>query len=554
MNQESQQAIVHALLDNGILTSPDLLNADDIEKESLLKLIKEHNLAGQSFLVLTKDIYSALKNNNIGEASKANLDVDWLEFDGSRVLFEKKQNIKPYNAFLDAMHPNLMVKNNLAIETNIPELKVLSTKDIKLSSGVVVTKNYNEPSKKRGIKDYVSYYKHRYNFATHLLRGRAELQNILSINRLKGRQISEQVSLIGLVYDKIITRQGNAIITLEDATGHFKVFVSKEGPLKDILPYVTYDEVIGVSGHIKNNLLFAKTLLFPDIPFDHKGKTTDEEVYATFISDVHIGSKMFLEKDFLKFIDWLNGNEGTDVQRTLAKKIKYLFVVGDVIDGVGVYPNQESELLIKDVYDQYAKTKELLSLIREDIQIIMCPGNHDAVRIAEPQPNVNEFSEVLLGMKNLTLVSNPAIVNIHANQNNPGVDVLMYHGYSYDYYAASVEPIRTGGAYDRVDLIMKYLLQKRHLAPAHTSTLYLPCASEDPLLIEKIPDIFVSGHVHKSNVANYNGVLLIGSSCWQAKTSFQEKLGHNPDPGKVSIVNLKTREVTFMNFCEGEKK
>ena len=552
MNKEQQQVIVNALLDNGILASPDILSSENVEKESLLKLIKQHNLTNQSFLILTNDLYCILAKNNGG--AKANLDVDWLEFDGSRVLFEKKQNVKPYNAFLDAMYPNMMIKSDVSIETSAPALKIPDTNDIKPLSRIIIAKNYNEPSKKRGIKDYVSYYKHRYNFATHILRGRAELQNILSINRLKSRQISEQVSLIGLVYDKIVTRQGNVIITLEDATGHFKVFIGKDGPLKDILPYVTYDEVIGVSGYIKNNLLFAKTLLFPDVPFDHKGNVADEEVYAAFISDVHIGSKMFLEEDFLRFVDWLNGKEGTDAQKAAAKKIKYLFVVGDVVDGVGVYPNQESELLIKDVYEQYNKTKELFSLIRDDIQIIMCPGNHDSVRIAEPQPSVNEFSKILLEMKNLTLVSNPATITIHANGNNNGVDVLMYHGYSYDYYAATIEPIRTNGAYDRVDLIMKYLLQKRHLAPSHTSTLYLPCVSEDPLLIDKIPDIFVSGHVHKSNVANYNGVLLIGCSCWQAKTSFQEKLGHNPDPGRVPIVNLKTREVTFMNFCNGERK
>ena len=127
----------------------------------------------------------------------------------------------------------------------------------------------------------------------------------------------------------------------------------------------------------------------------------------------------------------------------------------------------------------------------------------------------------------------------------------MYHGFSYDYYAASIEPIRQSGAYDRVDLIMKYLLQKRHLAPAHTSTQYLPSTQEDSLLIEKVPDIFVSGHVHKSSVNAYNGVILVGCSCWQGKTNFQEKLGHNPDPGRVPIVNLKTRDVTILNFCDG---
>jgi len=41
---------------------------------------------------------------------------------------------------------------------------------------------------------------------------------------------------------------------------------------------------------------------------------------------------------------------------------------------------------------------------------------------------------------------------------------------------------------------------------------------------------------------------MISGSCWQAKTSFQEKLGHEPEPARVPLVNLKTREIKILKF------
>ena len=95
---------------------------------------------------------------------------------------------------------------------------------------------------------------------------------------------------------------------------------------------------------------------------------------------------------------------------------------------------------------------------------------------------------------------------------------------------------------------MKFLLQRRHLAPAHTSTLYIPDPEKDPLVLEKVPDFFIAGHIHKSNFATYRGVSMISGSCFQGKTPFQEKMGHEPDPGRVPIINLQTRAVKIMRF------
>ena len=70
---------------------------------------------------------------------------------------------------------------------------------------------------------------------------------------------------------------------------------------------------------------------------------------------------------------------GSEQQKDIAKKIKYIFIVGDLVDGCGIYPEQDKELLIKDVYQQYKECAELLKQIPKHIPLIICPGNHDAL-------------------------------------------------------------------------------------------------------------------------------------------------------------------------------
>ena len=312
---------------------------------------------------------------------------------------------------------------------------------------------------------------------------------------------------------------------------------------------IVLDEAVGISGVSGNNIIFTNSLLSPDIPMAKEIRKCEDEVYALFLSDVHVGSTNFLEHDFNKFLKWINQETGTDKQKHIASKVKYIFIVGDLVDGCGVYPGQEKELQIKDIKIQYRFCAELLSSIPVNIEIIVCPGNHDAMRLAEPQPPIYEdFAEPLYKLPNITVVSNPATVNIHASNSFPGFDVLLYHGHSFDFYFAEIESLRNNGGYDRADLLMKLLLQKRHLAPSYASTLYVPDIKSDFLVIDKVPDFFVSGHIHKAAAANYKGVTLISGSCWQSKTTYQEKIGHNPEPSRVPIVNLQTRQLKILKF------
>ncbi len=418
---------------------------------------------------------------------------------------------------------------------------------------VEVLKSYDDPLKKVEVDDFIEHYKVRYNKLRQILQNRSELTNAVSINRLFHKPERETVSLIGVVYNKEITRNGNIMLEVEDTTGSIKVLVnSNKQDLFKKASNIVLDEVIGVNGNMGTRIVFANDILFPDVPLNGNNlKKSPVEEYMAFISDVHVGSNLFLEEEFLRFIKWLNGEVGSTEQKKVARAVKYLVIAGDVVDGIGVYPGQDEELTIHDLKSQYDKFAEYIKLIRNDIKIIICPGNHDAIRLAEPQPAFDkELAKSLYELDNVVLVTNPSMVNIGKRDGFSGFNLLIYHGFSFDYYIDRVEEIRLNGGYDRGDLVMKFLLQKRHLAPTHTSTLFVVNPSQDGLIIDEIPDFFLSGHIHKLSVSKYGKTSMLCGSCWQAKTAFQEKVGHHPEPCRVPIINLKTRDIKVMKFCD----
>ncbi|MCD6546927.1 MAG: DNA-directed DNA polymerase II small subunit [Nanoarchaeota archaeon] len=410
---------------------------------------------------------------------------------------------------------------------------------------VKLRKIYNHTNKKIDINDWVAYYYDRFNKISNILKNRDELRSATTISRVKKINGRQQVALIGMIKDIRKTFTGTTIFELEDPTGFLKVIVKGDEAVKKVDELVL-DEVIGVIGTKSKDVVYADKIIFPDIP-ERPIKKAKEEVYAAFISDTHVGSNMFLAKEFSHFIKWLKGEIGTPQQREIAKKVRYLFVIGDLVDGIGVYPNQEKELSIHDIYRQYEEFSKYFVDIPEDINIIVIPGNHDALRLAEPQHVLfQDIAEPVYKINNVIMASNPAVINIHNIDDFPGFDVLLYHGMSFDNLVSNVPFLRKYG-YERADLIMEFLLKKRHLAPSHGSTLINPMA-QDFLVIDKPVDIFASGHIHYTKLGRYKNVLTIGTGCFQEKTPFQEKLGHNPTPGRVPIVNLKSFQARIMKF------
>lgn len=425
---------------------------------------------------------------------------------------------------------------NLSVNIEIKKEKYIELP--KEATNIKILSPNISSAKKINVEDFVGHFRNRYTEIKNILQDRAELQNLTSLDRINGQK--QNISVIALVYSKKVTKNKNILLEIEDLTGKGLALINHNKPeIYEKALDITLDEVVGLKCSGSREMLFVNEVVYPDAAIFEK-KKAEKEVYALFTSDLHVGSDKFLEENFLKFIDWTNGKLNHQEE---VKKIKYLFIVGDTVDGVGIFPGQEEFLKIQDMKEQYKKLAELLKGIRKDIQIILCPGQHDAVRVAEPQPIIGEdYASPLYQIDNLTLVTNPCYISLPE-----GFEVLMYHGASFHGVINSIESLRTSNAHDKPTRVVKELLKRRHLAPSHSSVIYIP-EEKDPLFIRRIPDIVTTGEVHKADVDSYNNILIISNSCWQSMTLYEEKVGNHPDPCKVPMLNLKTREIKILDF------
>ncbi len=462
---------------------------------------------------------------------------------------------------LSLLDPNGL-KDVMVIDREFLEkqhLKLADEKNEKKSDFHVVL-SYDKKPKKISVLDFVSYFNKRFDALSQFLRQRTEFSRTISINRIKSKQERESVSVIGLVFEKSVTKNNNIILTLEDPTGRINVFFrSDKKELYEQAKDVVLDELVGIEGFTSKDMIYANQIYLPDVPLVKELKKSPADESLMLLGDPHFGSKVFLKQEFEDFIEWINLRKGNDEQRSIASKIKYIVLAGDLVEGVGIYPGQEKDLAIMDIKEQYDEFTRYLKEIPSNIQIFICPGNHDVGRISEPQQPMNHsYAEELRKLPNVTLLSNPSVINIGGKPGFPGFDVLIYHGYSMIYYADNVDSIRSRGGQKRPDLIMKFLLQRRHLAPTHTSNLYIPDPEEDPLIIKSIPDLFITGHIHRVSATNFRNITMVSCSCWTAVTEDQEKRGLQPQPAKVPVINLMTRDVKIINFLKckegGEKE
>ena len=401
-----------------------------------------------------------------------------------------------------------------------------------------------DSNRKGSLEGFVDYFRSRYEKGSKVFRERKHLFDSLSVERVLEYSGKTDVKVIGLVDDIRKSKKGNLVLILEDPTGTIPVVIpSSERELVDIARTFVQDDIVcveGFTGSEKGGIVIAKGISLPDVPFAKSISQRDVPLAIAMISDIHVGSYEFMEKEFLRFLKWLNCEIGNSKQQELARKVKYLVIAGDLVDGVGIYPGQIEDLCIKDIYEQYRTLSGFLELIPDYIEVIISPGNHDATRQAEPQPAIfQDFAEGLYSDANIHMVGNPCYAAVH------DTSVLIYHGRSMDDIISKVP----GMSYSKPEAAMLNLLRKRQLVPIFGEKVPVSPGDVDSLFIDSVPDILHSGHVHTTGVLNYRGVTLINSGAFQSQTEFQKRLNMHPDPGKVPVFDISTRNTTIMKFA-----
>jgi DNA polymerase II small subunit len=381
--------------------------------------------------------------------------------------------------------------------------------------------------------DFVSYFRDRYSKIRELLSRRLNSRPIESLGRSTA---GREVSLICMVMDVRSTSRGNRVIELEDPTGMVTAIVQKDSEIYDQSAFVLPDEVLGVSGMSDGNgRLFVKSILWPDLP-NQTTPLEKGEGYALLLSDLHVGSKYFMEDAWQRFAAWIN--EEDEDPTGMASRVKYLVIAGDVVDGIGIYPGQEGDLAIKDIYEQYEAAAGYINRLRKGLSIIISPGNHDIVRQAEPQPALPESVQKFF-KGDVHFVGNPTWLALG------GTSVLVYHGRSIDDLVLRIP----GLSYAAPEKAMIEMLKRRHLSPVYGSRVSIAPEHEDHYVISHAPAILHCGHVHTVGIARYKGVAVINSGTWQSQTDFQKKMNIQPHPAVVPIVDLATMKVRKLLFA-----
>jgi len=411
----------------------------------------------------------------------------------------------------------------------ISELKILDDCTGKLTSN-------------GSLEEYASLFKDRFKRIEKILRQRMDVRAATPLAEALKSQPKTKLKVICMLTERRDSKN-NTLLSVEDLGGSATLMISQKAPeevKKKVLTLLPDTVFCAAVVKTRSNLLMAEDIILPEVGRKITEKA-QEPVYAVFTSDIHVGSTKFNKQAFRNFILWLRGKWGQPWMREIAGRVKYLLIAGDIVDGVGIYPDQQKELTIRDVAKQYNYAVKYLERVPDYIDIVLSPGNHDAARKSQPQPAIPEgYLTAIKGKKNIYSVGSPCYLSLH------GVEVLMYHGVSLN----DIVGVVPGMDSDHPERPMSLLMQCRHLAPMYGGKTMLSPENRDYLVIDRVPDIFHSGHIHILGYCKYRGVMVINSGGWQEQTEYMEKIGLNPTPGKVPVVNLQTMEIRVLDFMK----
>ncbi|MFX1280163.1 MAG: metallophosphoesterase [Promethearchaeota archaeon] len=580
-----KKTVIKKLVNSGINITPSLLDfvlelEDPLNKINLI--IKDTSFIPSFRSHLTEDILKKTSNEEIKKILKRKIvkaevgskedDIEMiLNLDSSRKKTLESTNSVPLKS--DRSPPISIETRNSEIFTllrqndnnELSKGDVVRNSKIELVEGAKssltftpIAKDYSskyeilkDPTGKLyttgEYKDFYDLTLDKFNRLRTLMRKRTEVHNADNINNILRLSSRVEVSLIGLVNEIRITKNGFYLITLEDLTGLINVIIRKDTENQDnvkIAERTLNDQMLYIEGTYnpgdkgKSGVIYGNYISKIDIPRDFEPNKSSDPLSIVLTSDTHIGSKEFEAKLWKRFIEFLNGKIGNKAQRDRAGRIKYLVINGDLIDGIGVYPAQENDLLISNIYEQFHKAAEFLTEIPDYIKIFYSSGNHEPVRNAIPRPAVpKKYSKELIDI-GVKCIGNPSIIKTH------DVNTLIFHGDSI----LDLNMLIPGMEHTKSAETMKEFLKCRHLAPVYGKKTQIAPTQKDWLIIDKIPDIFHTGHIHINDMDTYNNVILVNSGCFQSQTEFMNSLGIHPTPGIISIVDLDTLRGTQLDL------
>ena len=245
--------------------------------------------------------------------------------------------------------------NTLAAKPDVLE-RALKTEKSELPS--VITSEFLEslsqialPDEKISINQLSQVLNYRYGFLRNILAGKAELTNLVSINKVSEKL--KQFSVIGVVVSKA------NMLTVEDTTGQTDFLVDEESA-----KYIIEDEVIGIVCERRGETNHVKSIVYPDIPLKKEAIKSENLENCIFISDIHMDSPKFNENHYKTLLNWLEEQ----------KNLK-IFVIGGISKNQGDITRFLSDIPKPiQIYSEETISNSLISTKVENIQISITYG------------------------------------------------------------------------------------------------------------------------------------------------------------------------------------
>lgn len=179
-----------------------------------------------------------------------------------------------------------------------------------------------------GIVGYNRLFSNRFLKLKKIISNRPEAKMLKSVASVKATKSKYDMYVCGLISERSSERNVTKLL-IEDASGTLESVVFDKD-LQKTADQLLIDQFVMLKIKIgKNGGFITRDVIVPDIP-DHVLNRSKTEAFAVFLSDLHVGSKYFMKKEFDGFISWLSSPD------PIARKVRFVILGGDVVDGVGI--------------------------------------------------------------------------------------------------------------------------------------------------------------------------------------------------------------------------
>ncbi|MHA2238786.1 MAG: metallophosphoesterase [Candidatus Hodarchaeales archaeon] len=350
--------------------------------------------------------------------------------------------------------------------------------------------------------------------------------------------------LIGMVQDTGVLHTNRFVIFLEDPiTGKTtKCVIVQEPPSFPEYRNIIRDTVIGIIGVLPKNFIegeikafWGRDIIRPSFK-NHHFEPKDIYSRVLCISDIHYGSKNFAGNLFSKLIEYLNGRIQINENSLNPESIDTIIILGNLIEGVKHSRNDVQHDIIESFDNQYQLLSEALRKIPNRIKIIVIPGEKDASQMVIPQPAIDKkVAKSLYSLPNVQNHGNPLRLTIN------GMKFLIYGGHGYKQIFQDRLKLKSNDLIKGIEDLLEY----RHLYPEYGSFISLAPYSKDYLVIDDIPDIVVTGHLHKANHGIYKGIRIVNCGTFVRTGKENEDLS---SLGVFPIIETGTGEIEMLDL------